>query len=168
MKTRPALREDAPEIAYIYNQGIEERLATFETQPRSTGEVSAWFDRPYPVVVVEEEGWVIAFAAASEYRPRACYAGIVEFSVYVARDRRRIGAGRLAVEALIEALAESGFLKLLSRVFPGNVASRRLLKSLEFREVGTYEKHGQLDGVWKNVVIVERLIASNLSSVEPR
>ena len=168
MKTRRATPQDAPAIARIYNQGIEERLATFETQPRSSEEVEAWLGKPYPVVVVEENGQVIAFATASEYRPRACYAGVAEFSVYVARDRRGVGAGRLAVAALIEALEEAGFLKLLSRVFPENVASRRLLKSLGFREVGTYEKHGQLDGVWKNVVIVERLIATNLSSVEPR
>ena len=162
MKTRPAIPEDAPVIARIYNQGIEERLATFETHPRSAGEVEAWFGKPYPVVVVEENMQVIAFAAASEYRARACYAGIAEFSVYVAPHRRGFGAGRLAMTALVEALEEAGFWKLLSRVFPENTASLRLLESLGFREVGTYEKHGQLDGAWKDVVIVEYLIAANL------
>ena len=168
MRTRHASPEDAPEIVRIYNQGIEERLATFETQPRSPEEVEAWLGKSHPVVVVEENGQVIAFAAASEYRSRACYAGIAEFSVYVERHHRGLGAGRLAMTALIEALKEAGFWKVLSRVFPENTASLRLLESLGFREVGTYEKHGQLDGVWKDVVIVERLIASNLSSVEPR
>lgn len=162
MRPRSATRGDAPAIARIYNEGIEERLATFETRPRSAVEVAAWFDGPYPVVAVEENGHVIAFAAAAEYRPRGCYAGIAEFAVYAARDWRGRGAGRLATVALIEALREAGFWKLLSRVFPENIPSRRLLKSLGFREVGIYEKHGQLDGTWKDVVIVERLIATNL------
>jgi L-amino acid N-acyltransferase YncA len=107
---------------------------------------------------VEENGEVVAFAATSQYRPRECYAGIAETSVYVARESRRRGAGSLALEALIQAAQQAGFWKLLSRVFPENVASRGLIRELGFREVGTYEKHGKLDGQWRDVVIVELLI----------
>jgi L-amino acid N-acyltransferase YncA len=101
---------------------------------------------------------VVAFAATSTYRPRACYAGIAEASVYVSRHFRRRGAGRIALEALMQAAKEAGFWKLLSRIFPENLASRGLVRQLGFREVGVYEKHGQLDGEWRDVVIVERLI----------
>jgi L-amino acid N-acyltransferase YncA len=145
-------------MAHIYNQGIEDRTATFETRPRSPAEVAAWFDGRHPTVLVEEGGRAIAFAATSTYRPRDCYAGVAEFSVYVAWEARGCGAGRLAMEALLAAAAQAGFWKLVSRVFPENTASLTLLRSLGFREVGIYQKHGQLDGVWRDVVIVERLL----------
>lgn len=134
-------------------------MATFETRFRSGVDVRAWFDGVHPIVVVEDEDSVVAFAATFVYRPRACYAGIAEASVYVARSHRRRGAGRIALEALIQASKEAGFWKLLSRIFPENAASRSLVRQLGFREVGVYEKHGQLDGQWRDVVIVERLIS---------
>lgn len=158
---RPAVPEDAAAIAEIYNQGIRDRVATFETRLRTAEDILGWFGDRYPVVVVEDEGQVIAFAATSPYRPRECYAGIAEFSVYVAREARGRGAGRLAMEALIAEAEKAGFWKLVSRVFPENTASLNLLKKLGFREVGTYQRHAQLDGVWRDVVIVERLIPSN-------
>ncbi len=163
MKARPATPADAAAIARIYNEGIEDRVATFETRLRTPEDILRWFDGIHPIVVVEaEDGQVIAFASTSTYRPRECYSGIAEFSVYVAREARGRGAGKLAMTALIEAAERAGFWKLVSRVFPENMASRALLKSLGFREVGVYEKHGKLDGVWRDVVIVERLIPSNL------
>lgn len=162
MFARPATTDDAEAIARIYNQGIEERTATFETRPRMAEEIKGWFGGAYPVVVVEEDGEVISFAATSSYRPRECYAGIAEFSVYTSREARGRGAGRLAMEALIREAEKAGFWKLLSRVFTENTASRYLLASLGFREVGVYEKHARLDGTWKDVVIVERLIPANL------
>jgi len=163
MRTRIGTREDAAAIAAIYNQGIEDRVATFETRARSPKDVRGWFDGIHPVVVVEEDGKIVAFASTSTYRPRECYAGIAEFSVYVGRDARGRGAGRVAMEALIREAERAGFWKLLSRVFPENAASLRLLRSVGFREVGVYEKHGRLDGAWRDVVIVERLIPSNLA-----
>jgi len=162
MLVRAAKLEDAPVIARIYNDGIADRVATFETRPRTTGEVRAWFDGVHPAVVVEFEGEVIAFGATFPYRARACYAGIAEASLYVARAARGHGVGRLAMNALIDAAESAGFWKLLSRVFVENDASRGLCRKTGFREVGVYEKHGRLDGVWRDVVIVERLIPVNL------
>ena len=163
MHSRIGNPDDAPAIARIYNQGIEDRVATFETRLRSEDDIRAWFDGVHPVVVIEDErGEVIAFASTSSYRARECYAGVAECSVYVSREARGRGAGRLAVEALVEAAEEAGFWKLLSRLFPENSASRALIRSAGFREIGTYEKHGKLDGVWRDVIIVERLIPSNL------
>lgn len=155
---RPARREDATEIARIYNEGIEDRVATFETGLRSEEDVLRWFDEERTMVVVEADGRVVAFASAFGYRPRACYSGVREFSVYVSREARGRGLGRIALEALIEAARSRGDWKLLSRVFPENKPSLKLLASLGFREVGTYRRHAMLDGVWRDVVIVEKLI----------
>ena len=160
MRVRAATPADAAAIAAIYNQGIEDRVATFETRPRTVDDIILWFDDTHPVVVVEEDNTVMAFGATSAYRPRACYAGIAETSVYVARDFRKRGAGRIALAGLIEAAERAGYWKLVSRIFPENVASRVLVRSLGFREVGIYEKHGQLDGKWRDVIVVERLLTT--------
>jgi L-amino acid N-acyltransferase YncA len=155
---RAGTRGDAAPIAEIYNQGIEERGATFETEPRSPAQIGVWFDNAYPVFVAGEGETVMAFAAAFPYRSRPCYEGVREFSVYVAREGRSHGLGRAALTALIDEARARGWWKLLSRVFPENAASRTLLKSLGFREVGVYEKHARLDGEWRDVVIVEKFL----------
>ena len=160
-RTRVATEEDAAAIAGIYNEGIADRVATFETEPRTPSDIARGLRERsprWPTVVVERNGAVIAWAAASEYRTRSCYAGVAEFSVYVARDARGTGAGRAAMEALVRECEDRGIWKLLSRVFPENEASRRLLAKVGFREVGTYRRHAKLDGAWRDTVIVERLI----------
>jgi len=123
-------------------------------------DVARWFDGVHPVVVVEDGGRIVGFASTSPYRPRECYAKIAEFSVYVARDDRGRGVGRLALEALIQEAAAAGLHKLVSRIFPENVASRAACRSVGFREVGIYKAHGELEGVWKDCVIVERVVGS--------
>ena len=163
MTTREAVIADAEEIARIYNEGIEDRAGTFETRFRSAADIAKWFDGRHPAVVVEDDGRIIAFAATSEYRPRDCYVGIADVSLYVERASRRRGAGRVAMLALIDEARKAGFWKLVSRVFVENRASRNLIGTVGFREVGIYEKHGKLDGAWKDVVIVEWLISENLS-----
>ena len=155
---RPATPGDCEAIARIYNQGIDARIATFETRHRTADDIAAWLGTRFPVIVVTRNGEVVGFAAASSYRPRDCYAGIAEYSVYVANEAQGIGAGRTALDALIAAAEEAGFWKLVSRIFPENEASLALARKVGFREVGTYVKHAQLDGVWKDVVIVERLL----------
>jgi len=162
MQVRSATPNDAAAIAYIYNQGIEDRVATFETRLRSAEDVQAWFDGLHPVLVVENDSEIIAFGSTSAYSTRECYSGIAECSVYVKRDMRGYGARRLALESLIRSAEEAGFWKLVSRVFVENKPSRTLIRSLGFREIGIYEKHAKLDGVWRDVIIVERLIESNL------
>lgn len=163
MKARIAIFADIDSIVRIYNQGIEDRVATFETRLRTLQDVQTWFDNIHPLVVVENEQGVIAFASTSAYSNRECYAGIAECSVYVMRNMRQRGAGRLALETLTQVAEQAGFWKLVSRVFVDNTASRTLIRTLGFREVGTHYKHAKLDGVWRDVIIVELLLANNIS-----
>jgi len=156
---RAAQIGDAATIAEIYNQGIADRIATFETEPRTPAQIEGWFDGRHPIIVVEgPDGPAVAFASTSEYRARACYAGIAEFSVYVARRYRGMGVGRIAMTALIDTAARAGFTKLVSRIFPENSASLGWMARLGFREVGIYRRHAKLDGEWRDCVIAERLL----------
>ena len=167
MRIRTASAGDAAAIAEIYNQGIEDRVATYETKPRSAEDQQAWLDAiagRYPAIVALIDGKIIAWAGAGPYRHRECYRGIGEFSMYVHRDCRRRGVGDLLLASLISEAERMGLWKLLSRIFPFNEASRALCRKHGFREVGVYEKHARLDGRWLDVVIVERLISANLKT----
>jgi len=109
-------------------------------------------------VVIDSElaGYAIA-SPHSSYKP---YRGIAEFSVYIEERYRRNGFGRVALSELIRQCEAAGFTKMLSRIMAQNVASRVLCKALGFREVGIYERHARLDGEWRDVVIVEKILAT--------
>lgn len=161
LRVRPAGAGDAPAIAEIYNEGIRDRVATFETRPRTADEVTVWIgDARHPTLVAESEGRVVGWVAASKYRDRACYAGVAEFSMYVRASARGRRVGDRLMAAFIPACEAAGLWKLVSRVFPENTGSRALCRRHDFREVGVYERHARLDGVWRDVVIVERLLGA--------
>jgi L-amino acid N-acyltransferase YncA len=165
---RTASVDDSAAIAEIYNQGIEDRVATYETRQRSAEDQRARLQTiagRYPAVVAQIDGEIIGWAGAGPYRDRECYRGIGEFSMYVRRDWRRRGVGDLLLAGLISEAERLGLWKLLSRIFPFNEASRALCRKHGFREVGVYEKHARLDSRWVDVVVVERLIPANLNTV---
>jgi phosphinothricin acetyltransferase len=161
LSTRLATPDDATAIAVIYNEGIADRIATFETEPRTVEQIAKQLsdkgDR-FPTIVAELDGQVVAWAGAGPYRARPAYAGVAEHSVYVARSARCKGAGRVVLDAFCRAYAERGFWKILSRIFPENVASLALHERCGFRVVGVYKRHGKLEGEWRDCVIVERLL----------
>jgi L-amino acid N-acyltransferase YncA len=162
MRARLAVVADTGPIARIYNQGIDDRTATFETTPRSATDVEGWLDRAHPVVVVvsdSDDRQILAFARSYEYRPRDCYRGVFEFSVYTDRSSRRRGAAMLAMRELVSRARSAGAWKLVSRVFVENDASRALLGTIGFREVGIYHRHAKLDGCWRDVVVMELFLA---------
>jgi phosphinothricin acetyltransferase len=163
---RVATPDDARAIASIYNDGIASRLATFETVPRSPGDVRGWFDDPaaarFPfLLAVAGDGAVLGWVRGGAYRARACYAGVTDYSIYVATEARGRGVGGMLMAGFLDACQAAGVWKVLGRVFPENAASRALCAAHGFREVGTYERHARLDGVWRDVIIVERLIEAN-------
>ena len=161
LSTRLATPADAVAIAAIYNEGIADRIATFETEPRTRDQIAAQLadkgDR-FPTVVAERDGRIVAWASAGAYRNRPAYAGVAEHSVYVARAARGTGAGRAVLDALCRAYTERGFWKIVSRIFPENVASLALHERCGFRVVGAYRRHGKLEGEWRDCVIVERML----------
>jgi len=164
MQIRRAEPNDAPLIAAIYNQGIKERSSTFETTPRIANDM---IDRlqnagSHPVLVVlDERNEFVGWAGLSRYRARACYDGIADFSIYMSRDARGRGLGKLLLEVLLKEAEALGFWKVLSRIFASDHASLALCEANGFRQVGIYEKHACLDGVWIDCVIVERLFPAN-------
>ena len=159
MPTRPATEADADAMTAIYNEGIADRVATFETRPREAHEVAAWLADGLPLLVAtDEDGTVLGFARVSAYSDRCVYEGVGEHGVYVARAARGRQVGRRLLEALAAASEQAGFYKLTSRVFADNAASRAVHLAAGFTEVGIQRRHGRLDGEWKDCVLVERLL----------
>ena len=155
---RPARADDAPRIAEIYNEGIEDRVATFETRPRTAEDVLAWLEGGLPVLVAERDGDVVGFARVSPYSDRCVYGGVGEHGVYVARSARGTGLGRELLNALAAAAESAGLYKLTARILADNRASLAAHRAAGFSEVGVQRRHGRLDGEWKDTILVERLL----------
>ena len=157
---RPMNSDDANKIVSIYNLVIEERIATFNVEHIDSKLVKSW-DNEGKVLVAEFDNEVVGFVRSYPYSTRLCYHGISEFSIYIEKSARRHGVGDLLMEMFLELLEEEGKWKVLSRVFPENTPSLKLLRKHGFREAGTLIRHASLDGVWRDVVIVERLLGVN-------
>lgn len=168
LQIREAQPADAEVIARIYNEGIEDGVATFETRTRTAEDIRKDFlarATRHPTLVALRDLRVVGWASASRYRERACYDDVAEFSIYVERTSRASGVGAVLLDAFATACEAKGFTKLLSRIFVENVASRRLCAHSGFREVGIYVRHGQLRGEWRDCVIVERLLGAAKLSI---
>jgi phosphinothricin acetyltransferase len=157
---RPAWPADAQAMARIYNEGLEDRQATLETRPLGAAEFVERIGRAdrWPLIVAEHESRVVGWAAVGEYNPRECYRGVGEATLYVERAARRRGIGRRLLEELAAGAERAGYWKLIGRLFPENEPSRALLRSRGFTEVGVHRRHGRLDGEWRDVLVVERLL----------
>ena len=146
---------DWPEVARIYREGIETGNATFETEVPSWEEWDATH-LPGHRLVAERDGRVVGWIALVPVSPRECYAGVAEVSAYVAEDARGEGVGSALLTALIDSSERAGIWTLETGVFPENAVSLRLLQRFGFRVFGTRERIGQLHGIWRDVVLVER------------
>ena len=160
---RPATPADAPALAAIYNQGIEDRQATFETSPRAP----EGFEWPLgegapPLLVADEGGEVVAWAGVTAYSKREIYAGVGECTIYVERSARGSGIGRRLLDELSAECERRGYYKLIGKLFTSNEASLALFRRCGYRDVGVHHRHGRLDGEWKDVVVLERLLGEAL------
>ncbi|HWT22272.1 MAG TPA: arsinothricin resistance N-acetyltransferase ArsN1 family A [Solirubrobacteraceae bacterium] len=156
---RTATAADADSIAAIYNAGIAEREATFETDVRAADDVRGWLERDRePVLVAERAGAVVGWARVIRSSDRCAYAGVGEYTIYLDPAARGRGAGRALLDALVAAAERAGYWKLQGKLFTTNAASIALARSCGFREVGVFERHGRLDGAWRDVLVVERLL----------
>ena len=157
---RAARSADAQAVADIYNEGIETRLATFETEPRSAADVEAWLaaGERLPLLVAEEDDVVLGWARILAYSDRPVYAGVGEVSVYVTERARGRGLGTGLLEALQQRAAELGYWKLVGKLFTANAASAAMVRRCGWREVGMHHRHSRLDGEWRDVLVVERVL----------
>lgn len=159
LRVRPARVGDAARLAEILNQGIEDRVATFETTKQDAADLASVIGGERPVVVVELDGEAVGWATVGAYDDdHDYYAGIGEATLYVAREARRQGLGRTLLEALAREAESRGFYKLIGKIFTSNEASIALVRECGWREVGVHLRHGQLDGEWKDVLVVEKLL----------
>jgi L-amino acid N-acyltransferase YncA len=161
LAVRPASESDAEAIARIYNQGIEDRVATLETELRTAEERRRWMSARgprHPVIVAEAAGAVVGWASLNQFNPRLAYQHVADLSVYVEREWRGKGVGRRLLEALIELARGIGYHKMVLSAFPFNQSGMALYERLGFRTVGIYKEQGLLDGKWVDTIIMEKLL----------
>ena len=159
---RPATLEDAGPIAVIYNQGIEDRIATLETELRSAEERRQWIaarDARHPVLVAEDAGVVVAWGSLNSFNPRHAYDHVVDLSLYVERGWRGRGVGRRFLARLLDLARELGYHKMVLAAFPFNAAGMALYERMGFATVGIYREQGLLDGKWVDVIVMETLLS---------
>jgi len=158
---RPATPDDAAAICTIYNQGIEDRIATLETALRTSDERRQWMDARaarHPVVVAATGGQVVGWGSLNAFNPRPAYDNVVDLSVYVERGWRGRGVGRALLQHLLPLARTLGYHKMVLATFPFNEAGVALYQKVGFRPVGVYREQGRLDGRWVDVLIMERLL----------
>lgn len=153
---RAMTEEDWPEVARIYQQGMDGNLATFQTVCPSFADWDAAHHSACRLVA-QRDGAVLGWAALSPVSSRVVYAGVAELSIYITREARGQGVGKALLNALIAASEQSGFWTLQSGIMENNLASIALHTSCGFRLVGSRERIGQdRFGVWRNTVLMER------------
>jgi phosphinothricin acetyltransferase len=186
-RVRPATEADAAAVCRIYNQGIEDRVATLETELRTPDERRQWLrarSPRHPVIVAERAEPAepetfssrpptplpdhagaattvpapIAWASLNVFNARECYRHVADISVYVERTWRGKGVGRVLLGRLVELGREHDFHKLVLSAFPFNQAGVALYEKLGFRTVGIYQQQGMLDGRWVDTIVMERLL----------
>jgi L-amino acid N-acyltransferase YncA len=157
---RPAALDDCERIADIYNFGIEERSATFETRLRRVSDIARWLEdaRRCPLIVADGESGVVGWARVARYSDRHAYRGVGECQVYVDRAGRGRGVGTRLLVATCHEAERFGYWKLVGRLFTSNRASRALVDRCGFREVGVHLRHARLDSDWRDVVLMEILL----------
>lgn len=162
LEIREATRDDAAAIARIYNQGIEDRAATLETQVRTPEERAEWLAARGPrhpvLVAVDGSGAVVGWSSLNSFNPRPVYDHVADLSVYVAREQRGRGIGDALMSALEKRARGLGYHKLVLAAFPTNAPGMRLYERHDFHTVGIYHEQGLLDGQWVDVIVMEKLL----------
>ncbi|MDQ6766919.1 MAG: arsinothricin resistance N-acetyltransferase ArsN1 [Candidatus Eremiobacteraeota bacterium] len=160
--TRTATISDRPAITFIYNQGIEDRVATLDVEPKTEEDVAAWLsiDQPtrYTVIVAESDSRIVGWAALRPYAHRCAYAGVGELSIYIERAARGKGVGEQLLTALEERARLNAFHKIVLFALSSNEGGRRLYGKRGFREVGIFKEQGTLDGRFVDVLAMEKII----------
>ena len=162
MQARSAKLQDAAAIARIYNQGIEDRSATLETELRTPEERAEWLAARGPrhpvLVAVDNAGAVVGWSSLNIFNARPVYGHVVDISIYVAREQRGRGIGDALLSALEERARGLGYHKMVLAALPSNAPGMRLYERHGFQTVGIYHEQGMLDNHWVDVIIMEKLL----------
>jgi L-amino acid N-acyltransferase YncA len=160
--TRLATLNDISAITEVYNQGIEDRVATLETRLRTIEDMNEWLtgrsERHKVIVITDEKDKVMGWASLNSFNSRCCYGGVADISIYIEREMRGKGLGKILLGSLEDYAKENDFHKLVLSTFEYNELGQGLYKSKGFRTVGTYINQGILDDKFVNVTIMEKLL----------
>ncbi|WJE55783.1 arsinothricin resistance N-acetyltransferase ArsN1 (plasmid) [Bacillus cereus] len=162
MEIRRATEQDVPEITTIYNEGIEDRIATLETETKTDKYVMEWLfqrDKRYSVILLEENSQTVGWASINPYSHRCAYKGVGELSIYIKREYRGRGLGKKLLTSLENIGKQNSFYKFILFTFPFNNLGQGLYRRLGYREVGVFEKQGILDGKYVDIMVMEKLIS---------
>ena len=161
LTVRLATVDDAAAICRIYNQGIEDRVATLETELRSPEERRTWLTSRsprHPVIVADAGGDLAGWGSLNVYNARDAYRFVADFSIYVDRGWRGKGVGDLILAKLVDLAREHGYHKMVLSAFPTNAGGMALYSKHGFRTVGIYKEQGMLDGKWVDTIVMEKLL----------
>ncbi|CAH0344731.1 arsinothricin resistance N-acetyltransferase ArsN1 family A [Bacillus sp. CECT 9360] len=159
---REAELSDVPYILDIYNQGIEDHIATLETEKKDVAYMNDWFNdhqERYKVIVAELGNKVVGWASLNPYNNRCAYAGVADLSIYINRDERGKGIGKVLLSSMEEKAMENQFHKIVLFTFPFNALGQNLYRRLGYQEVGVFKEHGILEGKFVDVLAMEKIIS---------
>ena len=159
---RPAQESDFESILEIYNQGIEDRVATLEEDTKDMEYMKQWFESrssQYAVLVSEiHPGEIGGWASLNPYSHRCAYSGVADLSVYIRRELRGMGLGSALLSVLEHVAKTNGFHKIVLMTFPFNLSGQGLYRKMGYRCVGIFENQGKLDGRFVDVMAMEKLL----------
>ncbi|QCJ42153.1 N-acetyltransferase [Bacillus sp. S3] len=158
---REIKEQDIKFVQEIYNQGIEDRIATLETETKDSSYMNDWFEKHngrFKAIIAEHEGQVIGWASLNQYNSRSAYDGVADLSVYISREFRGKGIGKKILVNLESLAKENGFHKIVLFTFPFNRLGQGLYNKMGFREVGVFKNQGILDGKYVDVRAMEKLL----------
>ncbi|MGH0968686.1 arsinothricin resistance N-acetyltransferase ArsN1 family A [Bacillus paranthracis] len=161
MEIRKCQSADIKAITRIYNQGIKDRIATLEENEKTIHDMEEWFGNRgerYAVLVAEMEGQIVGWVSLNPYSHRCAYNGVADLSIYIDREQRGKGIGKRLLQKIEEVAIQNDFYKIVLFTFPFNVLGQGLYRSMGYREVGVFEKQGKLDGVFVDVMTMEKNI----------
>jgi L-amino acid N-acyltransferase YncA len=162
IKVRQAVKEDLESIQQIYNEGIEDRIATLETELKDPVYMEKWWadhKGRYAVLVAEKDQNIIGWASLNPYSHRCAYSGVADLSVYIAREHRGKGIGTKLLQEIEIIAIQNQFHKIVLFTFPFNEMGQRLYQKLGYEKVGIFLKQGKLDGKFVDVMAMEKLLA---------
>ncbi|CAN2255204.1 arsinothricin resistance N-acetyltransferase ArsN1 family A [Bacillus inaquosorum] len=162
MLIRTAKDTDLVRILDIYNQGIADRIATLELEEKDLDYMTNWFSdrtKKYKILVAEVDHCVVGWVSLNPYSHRSAYKGVADLSIYIDRNHRGKGIGKVLLSGIEKEAIQSGIHKIVLFTFPFNQLGQGLYTSMGYREVGVFKEQGKIDGHYVDVMAMEKILA---------